>query len=309
MMPSNKRDQRIVEVMLILVSISLTCLVYKTDGCKLVILNLFFLPVVLSAFFLGRYSAGILAVFCVIGTSLVCLLQPEDFGTTASPLVIGLSVTIWGAILCMTALLVGTLSDERSAQAVELHEAYVGVIEVLAKYLQGGNAQLNALTGRIVNLSQRIALEMKLPSKRIDDIRVAALMQGFSKIEVTTKVINKAIHSLAIKNGDADFSFRGTDLACSLGGVLRGAIPILLNQEARLPGDLKQQPAAETPIGARILAVARAYEELQLNNSDEPLSPEEIVVRLRSAANSEFDPDVLNALERLAVQDRELVLA
>jgi hypothetical protein len=114
---------------------------------------------------------------------------------------------------------------------------------------------------------------------------------------------------LEIKNGDADFSFRGTDLACSLGGVLRGAIPILLNQEARLPTDVKPQLAAETPIGARILAVARAYEELQLNNSDEPLSPEESVARLRSGADADFDPDVLNALERLVVQQRELVPA
>ena len=99
---------------------ALTCLVYKTDGYRLVTLNLFFLPVVLAAFFLGRYTAGILAVFCVSTTSIVCVLQLDDFASFTSPLAIGLAVTVWGAILCLTALLVGTLSDERSAQAVEL---------------------------------------------------------------------------------------------------------------------------------------------------------------------------------------------
>ena len=226
----SKRDQRILEIMLILVTIALTCLVYKVEGCKLVTLNLFFLPVVLCAFFLGRYSAGILAVFSVMTTSLVCALQLNEFASYASPMTVGLAVTVWGAILCLTALLVGTLSDERSAQSNELHEAYVGVVEVLAKYLQGGNSQLNAVTSRVVNLSQRIALEMKLSARRIDDIRVAALMQGFSKIEVTTKVISKAVHSLEAAGTSTDFSFHGTDLAYSLGSVLRGAIPIFFRR-------------------------------------------------------------------------------
>ena len=226
-----KRDQRILEVILILLAVGLTCLVYKTEGYKLVTLNLFFLPVVLGAFFLGRYVAGILAVFSVMATSLVCAIELNDFSSFTSPLAVGLSITVWGAILCLTALLVGTLSDERSAQAIELHEAYVGVVEVLSRYLQGGNPQLNAFTNRVVRLSQRIALEMKLSSRRIDDIRVAALLQGFSKIEVTTKVISKAVHSLEAKGNPQDFSFHGTDLVCSLGSVLRGAIPILLSQE------------------------------------------------------------------------------
>ena len=264
----SKRDQRIIELMLILVIVGMTCVVYKIEGSKLAALNLFFLPIVLGAFFLGRYCAGILAVFAVMATSLVCALQLSDFASDASPLTMGLAVTVWGAILCLTALLVGTLSDERAAQSFELHEAYVGVVEVVANYLQGGNPQLNALTTRVVRLSQRIALEMKLSARRIDDIRVAALMQGFSKIEVTTKVINKAVHTLEGKGKSTDFSFHGTDLAYSLGAVLLGAIPILLNQDARLPADLKDHGAAEPPIGARILTVARAYEGLNLHPDD-----------------------------------------
>ncbi len=304
-----KRDQRILEVMLIILTISLTCLVYKTDGYRLVTLNLFFLPVVLAAFFLGRYTAGILAVFCVATTSLVCVLQVDDFASFNSPLAVGLAVTIWGAILCLTALLVGTLSDERSAQAVELHEAYVGVVEVLAKYLQGGNPELNALTNRIVRLSQRIAVEMRLPARRIDDIRVAALMQGFSKIEVTTKVISKAVHRLEARGDDKDFSFHGTDLVYSLGAVLRGAIPILLNQDSTLPADLKDQAAPEPPIGAKILSVARAYETLLAGDVEQTLSPSEAVRELRADRGAGYDLEVLEALERVVQERQTLAIA
>ncbi len=305
----SKRDQRVLEAILIVLSIGLTVLVYRSEGYKLVTLNLFFLPIVLSAFFLGRYSAGILAVFCVMTTSLVCALGIDDFASYTTPLAVGLSVTIWGAILCLTALLVGTLSDERSAQAVELHEAYVGVVEVLAKYLQGGNPQLNAFTNRVVDLSRRIALEMRLSSRRIDDIRVAALMQGFSKIEVTTRVISKAVHSLEAKgSAAADFSFHGTDLVYSLGSVLRGAIPILLNQDSGLPAHSKDQAAPEAPIGAKILNVARAYEVFTLSHADQDLTPGEAIRELRADRGAGYDLDVLDALERV-VNEEALVPA
>src|SRR5262249_50647510 len=156
---AQKKERLILELMLILIATAMTCVVYKTDGYKLATLNLFYLPVVLSGFFLGRYSTGILAVFCVMAASLGVSLLVNDCSTYNAPLAVGLTVTLWGAILCLTALLVGTLSDERATQAHELHEAYVGVVEVLAKYLQGGNPQLNASTNRVVKLSQQIALE------------------------------------------------------------------------------------------------------------------------------------------------------
>ena len=302
-----KRERRILEFMLIAITIALTLLVYKTDGYKLITLNLFYLPVVLSGFFLGRYSAGILAVFCVMTTSLVCAMQLNEFSSYTSPLAVGLMVTLWGAILCLTALLVGTLSDERAAQANELHEAYVGVVEVLAKYLQGGNPQLNASTNRVVRLSQQIALEMRLSSKCIDDIRVAALMQGFSKIEITTKVISKAVHNLEGKGAASDFSFHGTDLVHSLGVVLRGAIPILINQDPTLLSALQDRTVMDVPIGAEILRVARAYDSLTMGRADEDLAPAEAIHELRGDNTAVYHIDVLEMLERVVIEQRQVV--
>ena len=302
-----KRERRVLECMLIAITIALTFLVYKTDGYKLITLNLFYLPVVLSGFFLGRYSAGILAVFCVMTTSLVCALQLNEFSSYTSPLAVGLMVTLWGAILCLTALLVGTLSDERAAQSSELHEAYVGVVEVLAKYLQGGNPQLNASTNRVVRLSQQIALEMRLSSKCIDDIRVAALMQGFSKIEITTKVISKAVHNLEGRGGATDFSFHGTDLVHSLGVVLRGAIPILINQDPTVLSALEDRTVTEVPIGAEILRVARAYDSLTMSRADDSLTSAAAIHELRGDSTAAYNIDVLETLGRVIAEKEQLV--
>jgi len=296
-----KGEQHILEVMLIIVAIALTCLTYKMEGHKLVILNLFYLPVVLAGFFMGRYRAGILALFCVISVSLVTALQLSGFVTTATPVTIALAVTISGAILCLTDLLVGTLSDERSAQADELHDAYVGVVEVLSKYLQGANPQLKARTIRVAELSQQIAKELKLPGKGIDDIRVAALMHDLGKIEVTTKLITKAVDTLeANPEKLGPYSFHGTDLVHSLGSVLRGAIPILLNQDSSMPAltDEDHQSSADIPMGAKVIRAARAYDLLTAcRMGSQKLTSEEALRDLRRDRAANHDPAVLDALD------------
>src|SRR5215469_13036464 len=141
--------QHTLEIMLLVVVVGLACLFYQVQGYKLVVLNLFYLPVVLCAFFLGTYRAGILAVFSVTAASIVTVTNMDGFATFFSPLMIGLVVTVWGAVLG----LVGTLSDERKAKTAELHEAYIGVVEVLSRYLQSANARLKARSIRVAELS------------------------------------------------------------------------------------------------------------------------------------------------------------
>ena len=297
------REQHILEVMLIIVTVALTALTYQMDGYKMVILNLFYLPVVLAGFFLGRYRAGVLALFCVISASLVSAMQLSGFAAYTTPITIALAVIVWGAILCLTALLVGTLSDERLEQSEELHDAYVGVVEVLSKYLQGANPQLKARTIRVAEISQQVAVEMKLAPKQVDDIRVAALMHDLGKIEITTKLITKAVDTLeASPEKLGPYSFQGTDLVHSLGSVLRGAIPILLNQDNALPSvvDETSATAAPIPLGAKIIRAVREFDSLTENRvGGKKMTPVEALRELRRDRAADYDPAVLDALEHI----------
>jgi HD-GYP domain-containing protein (c-di-GMP phosphodiesterase class II) len=299
----SERERKLFELFLVIVAFGLTFLVHRMTGNKMVVLNLFFLPVVLSGFFLGRYHAGVLALLCVISASLVTALDLDQFSTVDSPLATGLSVTVWGAVLCLTAILVGTLSDERTEQANDLHDAYVGVIEVLSSYLQGGNPRLKALTSQVAEQCQRVAIAMRLPTKQIDDIRVAALMHDIGRIEVTTKVISRAVDSLENKNA-SDYSFQGTDLVHSLGTVLRGAIPILLNQDQPWPAAMSElENQAEIPMGAKIVRAVRAYCALTTAGLDgQRLNAAEALTEMRRDRHAGYDRDVLDALERVGVE-------
>lgn len=262
-------DQVFLELFLVATVLGLSVLVASLRGNKMIVLNLFYLPVVLAAFFLGRYRAGIMAVLCVLAATFAIAQNPSEFAGENSTVVVGMLTIIWGSVLCLTAILVGSLSDERNAKVSELHQAYVGVVEVLSKYLQSANPRLKDRATRVAELCQKVALEMYLPPDQIDDIRVAALMLDLGKIEVTTRLISRAVDTLESESPTHPFehhSFHGMDLVHSLGSVLKGAIPLLASQGEAAYGmsDSLQTPATDAgnPLGATIIRVVRAYDAL-----------------------------------------------
>ncbi len=293
--------QRSLEIFLVLVVVALACLLFKVPRYKMVVFNLFYLPVVLAALHLGRYRAGILAFFSVILASAVAVLDLSSFAAFTSPLVIALAVTIWGAVLGLTAILVGTLSDERSLKIVELHESYVGVVEVLSKYLQSANQHLKDRSKRTSDLCQKVAEEMKLSEKEIDDICVAALLQDMESIEITAKVIRKAIGDL----GDDEFestqhTFHGTDLVQSLGTVLRGAFPLVVTPNGSTAVEALTENAPrpnEIPIGAQVIRTVRAFDALMHESATQFDDAQAVFSELQNDAD--HHPAVLDALERV----------
>ena len=64
-------QQTSLEIILVLICLALCGLLYRVGPYRIVVLNLFYLPVVLAAFYLGRYRAGILALLCVICAAVI----------------------------------------------------------------------------------------------------------------------------------------------------------------------------------------------------------------------------------------------
>ena len=299
------KDRGVFEIMLIIVTLGMTYLLYQMGGHKMVALNLFFLPIVLSGYYLGRTSAGVLALFCTLAVTIATTLDSTGFAAYTSPVTVGLALTVWAAVLALTAILVGTLCDERAAKVDELHEAYVGVVEVLSKYLQSGNPKIKARSVRIAEMCQLAAEEMSLSRKQVDDIRVGALLHDLGNVEITTKLISKAVDTLEADPTRSDkHTFLGMDLVHSLGGVLHGAVPLLMNQDDPARNGLAMDDEVgrqEIPLGARIIRAVRAYDALTVGDWGEAKgSSGRALLELRKAPTGEFDDEVLNAIERMA---------
>lgn len=303
MNPHNRHSERLFEVLLVLITAALACVMYFTAGAKIVVLNLFFLPVVLAGFFMGRYRAGALALLAVIFATIVSVLDLKSFGSFASPVTVALAITLWGAVLGLTSLLVGTLCDERDAKSLEAHEAHVGVVEVLSRYLQSANPNLESRAKQVAKLSEDVARNMRLSPKEIDDIRLASLLIDMENIEITARVIRKAVGELQESQSVEQRTFRGTELVQSLGAVLSGAFPLLLNQT---PTEGKNAfNSLDAPFGARIIHTVRAY--LQMVDDpwdDDNRSPSEIVEELRSDSESGHHPAVLHALSEVVLSSK-----
>ena len=300
-------NRKVLKIMLILTALATTCLFYKMYGYKMVVLHLFYLPIVLSGFFLGRYHAGLLAVFCVMSASLLAFMDWTEFAAYSSPIIIGLAVTVWGATLGLTAILVGTLSDDRTAKMKELHTAYIGVVEVLSRYLQSANPHLKARSERVAELSQMVAARMRLNPKQIDDIRVAALLYDIGKIEITTKLINKAVNSLQANPQELGHdTFQGTELLQSLSSALSADILPLLDPDFAVyecSADEAEQRVGDAPVGARIIRTVRAYDDLtQGALVGSVLAPHEAIKELRADKAAEHDHVVMNALQHTVWQ-------
>ena len=285
-------EKHILEAIFILTCLGLTCLLYVMEGYKMVILNLFFLPIALEGLFLGQYRAGVLALFSAITASLVTFVQLAAISAASPPVVIALAVLVWAAALALTAMLIGALSDDRLKKIRELHEAYVGVVEVLSQYLQSANPQLKAQTLRVAELSEKVAEAIGLSRREIDDIRVAALLYNVGNIEVTARVIHRAAAACETEPlGSGQCTFQGTELMLSLTSVLRGAVPLLLNQE----GDASS-PGGPVPIGAKIIRLARAYvAATRAASGERRLAAADILRRLD--ADPQHDRDLIAALE------------
>jgi response regulator RpfG family c-di-GMP phosphodiesterase len=244
------------------------------------------------------YRAGVLALFSAITASVVTFAKLPAITAGSPPLAVGLAVLVWAAALGLTAMLIGALSDDRLKKIQELHEAYVGVVEVLSQYLQSANPQLKAQTLRVAELSGKVAEAIGLSGREIDDIRVAALLYNVGNIEVTARVIHRAAAACESEPlGSGQCTFQGTELMLSLTSVLRGAVPLLLNQEREA-----SSPSGFVPIGAKIIRLARAYvAATRAASGDRRPAAADILRRL--GADLQHDHDLVAALKRAVAQD------
>jgi hypothetical protein len=302
----NSEQQKFLEIVLIVICISLCCLLYRVGSYRMVVLNLFYFPVVLAAFYLGRYRAGILALLCVMCASVVVALNLGNLEPYTSPLAIGLALTIWGAVMGINAIVVGTLSDESTQKIDELHDAYMGVVDVLVRYLNSADPKLKDQAARVSELSQQIAIRMRLSDREIDDIRVAALLQDIENIEVTAKVIRKAVGDLThgSQTNQMENTFNGSDLVQSLGSVLTGALPLLTDRADCLNMDEADEDLSthiEPALGAKILYTVRKYLTL-LSQPAYAINPHHAINVLKTDLDGIHHPAVIHALEQVVMQ-------
>lgn len=167
-------------VVVILISITFVNFVIPE---KISFLNFYYLPVFMAGYYLGRYKAILVSL-----ASILLVFYAFSLGDLPSfypnKLYLVSSLAVWGCFLMLAAILVGTLADERKRQLEELKLAYIGVLEILSKYLETGDPATKSHSVRVAEFSVRLAKEMGLPVTEIENIRAAPCFMTLAKLKL-----------------------------------------------------------------------------------------------------------------------------
>jgi putative nucleotidyltransferase with HDIG domain len=263
---------------------------------KLALLNLFYLPAIVAGFVLGKRKALLTSIFSVTAVTFYVFLNYENFKQGQSVVSLYTNIISWGSFLILCSIVVGHLHEENEKQIVQLKNAYMGILEILTKYIESADKYTKGHSVRVSHYATEIAEAMKLGHQEIENIKVAALLHDVGKVDISTELIGKAasLNSEEI-NIMASHSERGAQILSSVSSVLSEAIPLVRAHHQYFDHDEhKGSPLGEVPLGARILAVADSYDAM---TTDRPyrsgMPPWKAMEELERCTGTQFDPEVV----------------
>ncbi len=148
-----------------------------------------------------------------------------------------------------------------------------------------------------------IAQEMKLDEKQIQALKYASLLHDAGKIDVPMEILTKTT-----KLTPQEFTIikrhpvMGAQMLRPF-AALRPVIPIIMHHHEKYngtgyPSRLKK---GQIPIGARVMAVADAFEAMVYGRPyRERMDVDEAIKEIRSKSGSQFDPKVVDAFLKIA---------
>jgi putative nucleotidyltransferase with HDIG domain len=207
-----------------------------------------------------------------------------------------LDLATWSCFLVLTAYVVGSLYEEKEQQLRELQDAYKGILEIMAKFIDSVDQYTENHSRRVADYSVEIARAIGLPEEEIEDIKVGAYLHDIGKIDISTQVLRKAAGLTADEMDEMRRHVdTGVRLVRSMGGILKHVIPMVAFHHERWDGQgYKGLKGEEIPIGARIIAVADTYDAIVTHRTyRHGRTPAQAIRIIRDEAGRQFDPEVV----------------
>ena len=293
-----KHFEEILILAISLVVVSATFFLFR----QLAFLNFYYLPVLVSGYVLGRRMSVLTSIFCVSLIAFTALNSPHIFQGKSGGLLLVSDLMLWGGFLILAGYVVGTLYEQKEKKINELKNAYVGVLEILTKYLESYDKYTRSHSLRVADYATNIAIAMDLPRNQVENIKVAALLHDIGKIEISSDLIKKAAALSDEEKKEVDaHAQKGMELLSMVGGVLKEAMPIVEAHHSYFVEvtSAEKKPGRKIPRGARIRAVADAFDAMV---TDRPYRKGkthwEALEELDRCAGTQFDPKVVEAFKR-----------
>lgn len=278
---------------------------------KFIILNFYYLPVLTAGYFLGRRVGVLSAAFSILAVLICVLLFPQRF-IPSGEILIGLAqLCSWGGFLILASFTVGTLYERNEQRIKELKNAYIGVLEILSKYLESTDRYTKGHSVRVSELAMEIGISMGFPRPEVENIRVAGLLHDIGKIEVSGEILTKAAELSKEEKELMDLhTVKGAYILSAVGSVLKEVVPIVVAHHKYFVDSVDgvREDSMKIPLGARVVAVADAFDAM---TTDRPyrkgMQPWEAFQEILDKTGKQFDPEVVKAFKRVVSEKMERV--
>lgn len=155
---------------------------------------------------------------------------------------------------------------------------------------------------RVGRLAAALALHLDLSPAQVEQIRYAGYLHDIGKVGVPASLLNRSRESFSPESEAVRLHPEIGAAILSPVHFLQPAAEMVKAHHERWDGlgYPQGQCRGQIPLGARVLALANAYVGMTHSSASPPLSPPQALSRLRQAASSRFDPDLLEALARVS---------
>ena len=274
------------------------------------VLGLYTLPTLFSAYFYGRRHATLTAFASILLIGLLIHYNPTLFTKApAFKFIEGhwYDIMAWGSILMLTAYAMGTLHERHKFRMRELYQTYHGLLLILRQFISKDKYTENH-SYRVSIYSAKIAAYMGFNNERIEDVRAASLIHDIGKLDISRQLLYKAASLTQEEYKEVKKHVeKGGDMLGPVAGPLGRILPIVLAHHEKFDGSgYGTTTGEEIPLEARILSVADVYDSL---TSDRPyrnaMSPFDAKENIVNGSGKEFDPRVVDAFIE-AFNNREM---
>jgi putative nucleotidyltransferase with HDIG domain len=201
------------------------------------------------------------------------------------------------------------LALHRAELIEDLERLSVGAIEMLVATVEAKDIYTYGHSARVSKLARRVAERMGLDERQQEKIKIAALLHDIGKIGIPEAILGKpgdlTEDELAYVHSHPGI---GESIIRQMGSKrVADLCPLVRSHHERLDGSGYPDglAAGAIPLGARILAVADAYDAMTSNRPYRaPFTSDAAIAELRSHAGIEYDVRAVEALVALRGEQR-----
>lgn len=278
------------ERLLVVLLVASLLLIHNFIEYKLAFLSFYYLPIIAAGFLVGCAMAVWASVFVVLLVTFVQAMHGLNGGPGLHTDALMMLVP-WGGFLILTGYTVGVLADQRKARTDDVRATYLTMLELLTLHVDAADRMRRGHSYRVGERAVGIARVLGLTESQAEDLRVAGLLHEIGPGD--PRLVSAMSEMPSVRDAATN----------SMRSALRLVEEYSRYHEVVSTGWSVDD--ARISIGAKILAVADAYETLQTPTpTRQAFAPWTALDEIQRGAGTTFSTEVVNALRKLATIER-----